>query len=161
VVAAAGNTGRRGVLYPAAQPGVLAVGATDASGRRTFYSSYGPELALAAPGGDTRADDDGDGLPDGVYQNTFPPGQVEVVDHFMMLMGTSMACPHVAGAAAAVLEILDAGGVAREDQAELARRALTESARTPPDGADSEMYGAGLLDVPAALERAAERAAGR
>ncbi|MBJ6764942.1 S8 family serine peptidase [Myxococcaceae bacterium JPH2] len=52
VVAAAGNQGAGPVLYPAADPSVLAVGAVDAQGRRASFSSGGPELSLVAPGVD-------------------------------------------------------------------------------------------------------------
>lgn len=53
VVAAAGNGGgssQQEVLYPASKTGVIAVGATDASDKRAFFSSFGPELDVMAPG---------------------------------------------------------------------------------------------------------------
>ncbi|MER3444858.1 MAG: peptidase S8 and S53 subtilisin kexin sedolisin [Meiothermus sp.] len=55
VVAASGNSGSASVGYPASSPYVLAVGATDAQGRRAvwgngFGSNYGPELDFVAPG---------------------------------------------------------------------------------------------------------------
>lgn len=154
VVAAAGNTGRRGVCWPAAHRDVLAVAATDLGRTRAFYSSFGPEVGLAAPGGDTRADKDGDGLPDGVYQNTFPPGKVGVADQFSMFMGTSMASPHVAGAAALVGEVLAARGVPRAERPARIRDILQSTAAVPADGPDPERYGAGILDVRAAVEKA-------
>jgi hypothetical protein len=50
VVAAAGN-GRSGTPeFPAACRGVVAVGATDATGRRTSTSNYGPWVDVNAPG---------------------------------------------------------------------------------------------------------------
>ena len=54
VVAAAGNKAWRGIYYPAALPGVIAVGATAESpaNSRTFFSATGPELDLVAPGTD-------------------------------------------------------------------------------------------------------------
>ncbi|MBB1518767.1 S8 family serine peptidase [Aquipseudomonas guryensis] len=51
-VAAAGNDGQAGVRYPAAYPGVLAVGAVDARLRRLRQSNFGRHLALVAPGED-------------------------------------------------------------------------------------------------------------
>jgi hypothetical protein len=50
VVAAAGNYGTEHVIIPAAYPGVVAVGAIDDSGNRWSGSSYGPQVALTAPG---------------------------------------------------------------------------------------------------------------
>jgi subtilisin family serine protease len=50
VVAAAGNAGTNHVITPASYPGVLAVGAVDDGGARWDYSSFGPQLALTAPG---------------------------------------------------------------------------------------------------------------
>ena len=54
VVAAAGNDGGTADAsvphYPAACNGVIAVGATDASGRLADFSSYGPWVSVLAPG---------------------------------------------------------------------------------------------------------------
>jgi hypothetical protein len=52
VAAAAGNEGASQVSYPAAAPGVLAVGASDAQRERCTFSNTGPQLALLAPGCD-------------------------------------------------------------------------------------------------------------
>jgi hypothetical protein len=50
VVAAAGNAGTGHVIIPAAYPGVVAAGAIDDTGARWSGSSYGPQVALTAPG---------------------------------------------------------------------------------------------------------------
>ncbi len=50
VVAAAGNTGREGVLYPAAYESVVAVAAVDPNLQRSSFSTFGPEVDLLAPG---------------------------------------------------------------------------------------------------------------
>lgn len=52
VVAAAGNEAEQGnpTIYPAAYPHVLAVGASDETGARASFSSYGPWVDLLAPG---------------------------------------------------------------------------------------------------------------
>jgi len=54
VVAAAGNKAWRGIYYPAALPGVVAVGATDESAvnARASFSATGSELDVVAPGAD-------------------------------------------------------------------------------------------------------------
>lgn len=49
VVAAAGNSGGT-VAFPASMAGVIAVAATDETGKLAAYSNYGPEIAVAAPG---------------------------------------------------------------------------------------------------------------
>lgn len=50
VVAAAGNAGSGHVIIPGAYPGVVAAGAIDDTGARWSGSSYGPQVALTAPG---------------------------------------------------------------------------------------------------------------
>jgi subtilisin family serine protease len=50
VVAAAGNAGVSAPFYPAAEPDVLAVAATDDDDRPYHWSNYGGWVALAAPG---------------------------------------------------------------------------------------------------------------
>ena len=49
VVAAAGNSGKS-VGYPAAYDGVIAVSATDSNDSIAWFSSRGPQVAIAAPG---------------------------------------------------------------------------------------------------------------
>lgn len=86
-VAAAGNSGNppgRGdnVIYPARYDSVIAVAASDSNDRRANFSSTGPDVELIAPGVNIRST-----LPGESYGN---------------YSGTSMASPHVAGAAAVV-----------------------------------------------------------
>ncbi|MGW2019578.1 S8 family peptidase [Streptomyces sp. NPDC001927] len=50
IFAGAGNDGRESIEYPAAIPGVVAVGALDTKGKVAKFSNYGSHLALAAPG---------------------------------------------------------------------------------------------------------------
>src|SRR5204863_1518261 len=96
VVAAAGNDGRGRVGYPARYPEVVAVAATQFDESTTFYSNWGKDIDIAAPGGNTRVDQNGDGQPDGVLQNTVHPNDIRRTG-YLMFNGTSMASPHVAG----------------------------------------------------------------
>ena len=147
VVAAAGNDGRGKVSYPARYPGVIAVGATQQDEATTFYSNWGPEVDLAAPGGNTRGSPQG-----GVLQHTIVPGNISHTD-YLYFMGTSMASPHVAGVAALVV----GAGVRKPDAVE---EILLSTARKP-GGRDAaagarldDHYGAGIVDASAALRKA-------
>lgn len=144
VVCAAGNNGRGVVEYPAAYPGAFAVSAVGPSGELASYSSWGKELAIAAPGGDRQRGGD----KAGILQNTIDPARPGATDVYLAFNGTSMATPHVAGAAALVIS----AGVTDADDVE---RILRASAKDVGGQAWSERYGDGLLDVGAAAQQAA------
>jgi len=147
VICAAGNESRGKVGYPAAYPGAVAVSATQFDESVTFYSNYGKDIDIAAPGGNTRVDQNGDGMPDGVLQNTIVIGD-PTKDGYFTYMGTSMASPHAAGVAALVV----GEGVTNPAQVEAILKA---SARKPANQSYSaEKYGAGIIDAPAAIKKA-------
>jgi serine protease len=109
VVVAAGNKANQTRLYaPANCNNVVVVAAGDARGGLAFYSNFGPEVDILAPGGDVFADSDNDGRPDGVLSTrTTSSGCYDPVNqnstescHYSFLQGTSMATPHVAAALA-------------------------------------------------------------
>ena len=100
-----------------------------------FYSSHGEQIAVAAPGGDTRVDLNGDGLPDGVLQDTIAQGDPTQHGYFPF-QGTSMATPHVAGVAALIMST----GVTDPDAV---REIIMSSSEKR---SDQLKYGAGVLD---------------
>jgi serine protease len=133
VACAAGNGGRLGVSYPAAYDGAIAVSAVRFDRTLAPYSSFGPEITVAAPGGDTKVDQNNDGFPDGVLQET--------ITGFQWFQGTSMATPHVAAAAA----LLAGAGVTRAD----AIQSILQSTATTLG--DAKKYGAGEINAGEAL----------
>ncbi len=150
IVAAAGNDGRGRVGYPAGYPGVVAVAATQFDETTTFYSNWGKEIDVAAPGGNTRVDQNGDGKPDGVLQHAPVPGNPSKTD-YQWFMGTSMASPHAAGVAALIM----GAGVRKPDAVE---EILLGTARKPKAGNHAggrvdDHYGAGIVDASAALTK--------
>ncbi|MEO8356949.1 MAG: S8 family serine peptidase [Chloroflexota bacterium] len=80
VVAAAGNNGTEGALYPAAYPDVIAVGSVDPNLEHSSFSNYGSQIDIWAPGRDILTT-----KRDGSYG---------------LVSGTSFATPYVAGAEA-------------------------------------------------------------
>jgi serine protease len=109
IVVAAGNKADQARLYaPANCNSVIVVGASDGRGELAFYSNFGPEVDLLAPGGDVFADSDGDGRPDGVLSTRatatgcYDPVNQNSTErcYYSFLQGTSMAAPHVSAALA-------------------------------------------------------------
>ena len=142
VVGAAGNSSLGLVGFPASHPDVIAVSALDYADDLTWYSNYGSALSVSAPGGDLSADLNGDTLADGVLQETFVGGTFG----YYFFEGTSMASPHVAGAAA-ILKSVAPGA-----QPGQIREALEETALDlGPPGFD-DTFGHGLIQISDAVD---------
>src|SRR5262249_55642208 len=124
-MAAAGNAGPTSPpLYPAADPHVIAVTATDENDRPFAQANQGPQIAVAAPG-----------------VNILEPAPN---DGYQVTTGTSVAAAHVSGVAALLMErapALDPDGVLE---------ILTLTARNA-SGRDDKL-GWGLVDPARALE---------
>jgi serine protease len=98
VVAAAGNKSSQRIDYPAAYPGVVAVGALDQFGQSPSYSNVGNQLDVLAPGGSCL-----DSLCTGGVMSLGASGSIHEsgydnrTSQWARLSGTSMAAAHVSG----------------------------------------------------------------
>jgi thermitase len=118
IIAAAGNEQANMLSYPAALPGVVSVGAVDASGRQAWFSNSGQGLSLVAPGV---------GIVSAYTSNKLVIGS-----------GTSQATAIVSGVAAYL--------AGRGYQPANIPTVLIRSAR--PTGAATTAVGAGIVRIP-------------
>ncbi|QIP04851.1 S8 family serine peptidase [Bradyrhizobium symbiodeficiens] len=126
LIAAAGNAGAKSPpLYPAANPNVIAVSATDQKDRLFTASNRGNYIAVAAPGVDIFLP-----APDGKYQ---------------MTSGTSFSAAYVSGVAALLLE----RNYALKPEA--LRMTLAKTARDLGSPGRDELFGDGQADAFAAV----------
>jgi len=97
-VAAAGNNDDASSMYPAACDGVISVGATDNSGQRASFSTYGDWVTVNAPGtqmwSTIQSNYQWDWLTGILYGLLYG---YDGSNPYMNSDGTSMACPLVAG----------------------------------------------------------------
>jgi subtilisin family serine protease len=130
MVAAGGNAGPKSPpLYPAANPNVIAVSATDAQDRLFAASNRGGYIAVAAPGVDIFLP-----APDEKYQ---------------MISGTSFSAAYISGTAALMLERNPA---LKPDEV---RAILMKTARDLGAPGRDDLFGAGEADAFAAVSAVA------
>ncbi|HWH33561.1 MAG TPA: S8 family serine peptidase [Egibacteraceae bacterium] len=129
VVAASGNEGAKGnpVMWPAALPEVVSVGAIDSTDQRASFSGHGDWLDLVAPGVQIASTMSGE---------------------YMYSSGTSMAAPFVSATAALVRTRYPS-----LTPPQLADHLLATAEDLGPAGEDPE-YGVGLVDTVKALTTA-------
>nr|WP_238345410.1 S8 family serine peptidase [Actinopolymorpha cephalotaxi] len=134
-VVAAGNRGCDGcVLSPGDAPSALTVGAVDRQDRLADFSSRGPgpvNLAL-------KPDITAPGV--GIWAARAKDGKLGGSGPYLQLSGTSMASPHVAGAAALLSQ-------ARPDMTWQELKAALMSTAVPTPGLREYEQGAGRVDV--------------
>lgn len=123
--AATGNSGNTNVAAPARWNETIAVAATDNRDARASFSNFGPEVDIAAPGLNVWSLS---GTASYVYKN-----------------GTSMATPHVSGAAALIWGYNPA---LTRDQV---RSLILSGATDIGDPGNDVLFGAGRLNIAASL----------
>ena len=154
LVASAGNFGEafpNCVSYPAAYPGVVAVGATGTDGNVTSYSQGGPKLDVVAPGGDIS------------YEKFLElAAKIENFEQFLPLLktailtpypfggygpffGTSAAAPHVSGVLALMFSVNPQ--LSATDALTILR--MTATSRSP-----RSRYGYGVVNAVRAVQQA-------
>jgi serine protease len=154
LVIATGNDSERDSLAPVGSPancaGAIAVGAVDATRKRSFFSNGGPEIAIVAPGGDVTVSTTGNGEPDGIFSTVASYQNGVRTPTFTQMMGTSMATPHAAGMIALMRWVnpnISVGTI----ESLIRSGALTED--LGPRGVDVE-FGYGLLNAKLAVDAA-------
>ncbi len=127
--AASGNLFEQGnpVTYPAAQEGVIAVGATDKDDSHAWFSSAGSFVDISAPGVS-------------IY-SLFPPSH----DEYRAVRGTSLASPHGAGLAALVLSAAPSLSPAEVESI------ILKSAVDLGETGQDDKFGHGRIDASAAM----------
>jgi hypothetical protein len=123
IVAASGNNGIDRITYPAANDGVIAVGAVDAIGNHLDFSNSGEALAISAPGYGVNAAWTG--------------------DQAASVSGTSFSAPIVTGAIAAVMTQHGSGKLTASQAWKLLSSYLNDGGEA---GADTKL-GAGMPDI--------------
>eukprot|EP00543_Licmophora_paradoxa_P005426 CAMPEP_0202456616 /NCGR_PEP_ID=MMETSP1360-20130828/13828_1 /ASSEMBLY_ACC=CAM_ASM_000848 /TAXON_ID=515479 /ORGANISM="Licmophora paradoxa, Strain CCMP2313" /LENGTH=566 /DNA_ID=CAMNT_0049076473 /DNA_START=170 /DNA_END=1870 /DNA_ORIENTATION=- len=136
-VAAAGNFGNGLWSFPASYPGVISVGAIDKNKNLAPFSQYNRQVDLTAPGVNVTS--------------TFPmAGSCSICEtrgyKYGDISGTSMACPHVAGALA-LLKSFKPDATGRE-----LVEALEETAEDLGTSGRDNRFGHGLIQTYAAAQ---------
>ena len=139
-VIAAGNAGPESISAPGAAASALTVGAVDKQDSLAGFSSTGPLAVsgaikpdIAAPGVDITA----------ARSQEMPSGE----GMYQTMSGTSMATPHVSGAAAIIAQ-QHPGWTGQQ-----VKEKLMSSAKALADGYSPYEIGTGRLDVAAAVKR--------
>ena len=126
LVAASGNLGNGGKMYPASYPSVISVGAIDNNNNLAWFSQYNDQVDLVAPGV-------------GIL-STVPGGK------YAFQQGTSMAAPHVAGVAALLWSNFN------DKSAQEIRSAIESTAKDLGEMGRDDKFGHGLVQADRAYD---------
>lgn len=130
VVGAAGNNGQRKILYPAAYPNVISVGAVDGSNNKASFSNYGEDLDVVAPG------------------FNIPTISNTSLDGYSSSSGTSYAAAHVSGLVSLIMS----------QQANLTPSEIKALVLNSATSLNNTLeYGAGIINALTALKMPTER----
>jgi subtilisin family serine protease len=136
-----GNPESDPARYSQELSGLIAVAATSADNARTTFSSTGRFVTVAAPG-------------QGIM-STVPVAQGNTPDDaYLMISGTSMACPHVSGVAALVVQAYRSTHDGKNPTPAQVRRLIEQGANpaltgqtSSPDWTEGGQFGYGLVDA--------------
>jgi len=128
IIASVGNNGIQQVSYPAANDGVIGVGAVDATGNHLLFSNTGQQVDIAAPG--------------------FGLNAAWAGDELAHVSGTSFSAPVVTGAIAAIMTQYRSEGLTAAQAWEVLNAYLNDGGAA---GEDPEL-GSGMPDVGRVLD---------
>ena len=145
VITAAGNENTFAkYTTPANCRDVVVVGATGREGNKANYSNHGPEVDVSAPGGDAST-----GRTSAILSTLNSGAAGPETEIYGYLQGTSMAAPHVSGAAALMLSANPSLTPAQVETQ------LKSTARPFPGVCYTGGCGTGLVDAAAAVKAVA------
>ncbi|MCG7535469.1 S8 family peptidase [Pseudoalteromonas sp. OOF1S-7] len=143
IVIAAGNDNDNSANYnPGNCSGIINVASVGRNGGRAYYSNYGSNIDVAAPGGAQSFANDPEGILSTYNSGSNGPSS----DSYAYSQGTSMAAPHVAGVAALIKQ---AKPSATPDEVESILKSTTRSFP-----ATCTSCGTGIIDASAAVDAA-------
>lgn len=151
VCVSAGNDGPEAgtISIPGDASKVLTVGAIENEKRIAYFSSRGPTEAPAFTGQKPTVIAPGVNIVSAKAEKSNHPPASGLLSDYTTMSGTSMSCPHMAGAAAVILSYfrkLANGSPSPQDVIQT----ITEHC-VPIEGAEENEQGKGLLNVPRAL----------